>query len=113
MRLPEGLENRPFTEWNFLVRGVAEAWEVAQLTGTEAALETRLAQDTDGSFVEKLARLGNQSHPVARLFALRRAIDAGIDRIDRVAFSRGKETIPSEPVYARVFDIPERASRMN
>lgn len=67
MRLPERLHDRSFAEWNYLVRGVVEIWELARLLGVEHALEQRLASDDDCRFVERIGRLGNDCAALGRL----------------------------------------------
>ena len=59
MRLPDNLVDRSFTEWNYLVRGIMAAWELARLLGENEAFERQLAGDTDGTFVKHVGRVGN------------------------------------------------------
>lgn len=61
MNLPNHLSERPFPEWNHLVRGLMEAWEVAALLGKERSLERLIAEDPDGSIVELYGEAGNRS----------------------------------------------------
>ena len=58
MRLPDRLQNRCFTEWNYVVRGVVEIWEMARLLGLEQELEQLLARDEECELVELLAKIG-------------------------------------------------------
>ena len=65
MRLPDQLIQRPFTEWNYIVRGVVEAWEVARILGKEQEFEEQLAADHDGRLIETLGEAGNVSAQTA------------------------------------------------
>jgi len=58
MQLPDGLENRRFGEWNCLVRGLMEVWELAKRQGVERQLEEHLIADQSGMLTELLGRLG-------------------------------------------------------
>jgi hypothetical protein len=75
MYLPERLHHRRFAEWNYLVRGLVEVWEIARLVGLEEQLEQRLAEDRDGSLTEMLGEIGNECASLAgRLNAYRRLL---------------------------------------
>jgi hypothetical protein len=67
MKLPDGLENRRFSEWNYLVCGLMEVWELARRHGVERQLEDRLLQDETGMLTELLGRLGYVCSSVASL----------------------------------------------
>src|SRR5687767_13514444 len=67
MRLPESLHQRSFSDWNYLVRGLVEVWELARLLGLDEELEEQLARDEDGSLTEQLGRYGNDCAAVAVL----------------------------------------------
>ncbi len=58
MRLPEALQQRPFAEWNCLVKGIVEVWELAQSLGFEETLEEHLSRDEEGRLAELLGCLG-------------------------------------------------------
>lgn len=58
MRLPESLQQRPFTEWNCLVKGIVEVWELARSLGFEQTLEEHLSRDEEGRLAELLGCLG-------------------------------------------------------
>lgn len=58
MRLPEALQQRPFTEWNCLVKGIVEVWELARSLGFEQSLEEHLSRDEEGRLAELLGCLG-------------------------------------------------------
>ena len=59
MRLPENIKNRPFSEWNELVKGVVQAWELARVFQCEEELERFLTSDAHGNAVEFIACLMN------------------------------------------------------
>jgi hypothetical protein len=61
MRLPDHLHERPFAEWNHLVRGVMEAWEVARLLGQEQEFEQQVMLDADEATIEHFGEVGNSS----------------------------------------------------
>jgi len=65
MRLPDQLQQRSFTEWNHIVRGLMEVWELAQLLGVEPYLEEQLAADEDGRLSDLLGKLGNDCWTLA------------------------------------------------
>ncbi|MDW8366094.1 MAG: hypothetical protein RMK49_09650 [Abditibacteriales bacterium] len=58
MRLPEALQQRPFAEWNRLVKGIVEVWELARSLGFEQTLEEHLSRDEEGRLAELLGCLG-------------------------------------------------------
>jgi hypothetical protein len=64
MQLPSQLEQRRFLEWNYLVKGLMQVWEIARLLEREAHLEQLLQNDGDGALMDRLAHLGNQLCPV-------------------------------------------------
>jgi hypothetical protein len=70
MRLPEELHERRFADWNHVVKGLMEAWNLAKLLGMDDHLEQQLLRDHDGAVTELLARIGNDC---AALRALLRA----------------------------------------
>jgi hypothetical protein len=72
MRLPKGFEQRSHADWNYLVRGLVQVWDVARALGLEEELEERLAGDCEGTLVERLARLGNNCAMGVLLAWLRR-----------------------------------------
>ena len=55
MYLSEKLQQRSFVEWNYLVRGLVEVWEMARLLGFEQHLEEALRADSEAVLAEKLA----------------------------------------------------------
>src|SRR5579883_722492 len=59
MRLPDNLQRRSYVEWNYLVKGLVEVWEILELLHLEHYLEARLESD-DGSLAERLGQLGNK-----------------------------------------------------
>src|SRR5687767_14695715 len=59
MRLPDQLQHRSTTEWNYIVRGIIETWELARFLGIERYLEEQLAADEDCSLADLLGKLGN------------------------------------------------------
>ena len=59
MVLPKALQDRKLVEWNFLVRGIVEMWEMASLVGLEGVLDDHLGRDIDGRLAENLGKLGN------------------------------------------------------
>lgn len=70
MRLPERLQQRSFTEWNHLVRGLVEVWEIARRLELERELEEQLAMDEGCDLAERLGRLGNDWARAASAFNL-------------------------------------------
>jgi len=69
MRLPESLKDRPFKEWNTLVKGAVQAWELARAFQCEEKLESFLVSDEHGNAVEFMAHLTNgrqESNPEGR-----------------------------------------------
>jgi hypothetical protein len=71
MLLPEELHERRFDDWNYLVRGLMEVWELSRLLGMERELEQLLAQDRGGALTDRLARMGNECGTLANLLSLR------------------------------------------
>jgi hypothetical protein len=71
MRFPDEIYDRRFTDWNYLVRGLVEVWEVAHLVGLERELEQLLAQDRGGALTDLVARVGNDSLTVSSLLHAR------------------------------------------
>lgn len=81
MRLPDQLQHRSFTEWNHVVRGIMEMWELANLLGMESYLEDQLAHDEECRFADFLGKAGNDCLTLAaalRLHAYVTAIQAPI-----------------------------------
>jgi hypothetical protein len=58
MRLPDEFQERPFAEWNALVKGIVEVWELARSFGMEPTLEEHLSHDEKGHLAELLGWLG-------------------------------------------------------
>jgi hypothetical protein len=58
MRLPDVLQQRPFAEWNYLVKGIVGVWELARSLGFEETLEEHLSRDEEGRLAELLGCLG-------------------------------------------------------
>lgn len=58
MRLPDALQQRPFAEWNRLVKGIVEVWELARSLGFEETLEEHLSHDEEGRLAALLGCLG-------------------------------------------------------
>lgn len=73
MFLPENLHERRFHEWNYLVRGLVEVWELARAYGLERQLEAALACDP-GGLVERVARIGNGFYALAEVLSVERAM---------------------------------------
>lgn len=69
MYLPEALQQRRFTEWNHLVRGLMEVWELARMAGLEEDLEACLRRDHDGSLAELLGKIGNECVSLAAVLS--------------------------------------------
>src|SRR5205807_1371117 len=60
MRLSQSLQDRPFTEWNYIVRGLIEMYDLARAAGVETRFERMIEQDTEGTLTEMLGRAGNE-----------------------------------------------------
>ena len=60
MRIPDHLTERSFAEWNYLLRGIVEMWEVARGLDEQDELEERLAEDADGTAADAMGRAGNE-----------------------------------------------------
>jgi hypothetical protein len=75
MRLPDELQHRTFTEWNHIVRGLIEVWELARFLGIETCLEEQIAADDDCSLTDLLGRLGNDC--LNRTAGMRTQLHAG------------------------------------
>jgi hypothetical protein len=58
MVLPDGLHHKSFVEWNYIVKGLMEVWELARELGMEEYLENALREDV--VMAERLARIGNE-----------------------------------------------------
>jgi hypothetical protein len=63
--LSEELQYRSFVEWNELVKGLVQVWDIAHLLGISSCLSQQLQNDQDGTLVEQLGQIGNDR---ARLF---------------------------------------------
>ncbi|HSV74472.1 MAG TPA: hypothetical protein VLH79_12005 [Chthonomonadales bacterium] len=68
----QSIADRGLAEWNLMVRGVMQVWEVAQLLGLEDEFEHRMANDPDGRLAEAVARAGNHCAECAHSAALLR-----------------------------------------
>ncbi len=71
MQLPDEIHERRFDDWNNLVRGLMEVWELARLLGMERELEALVLQDRGGALTDRLARFGNECGTMAKLLSLR------------------------------------------
>src|SRR5262249_219363 len=60
VELPKNLHHKGFVEWNEVVKGLVEFWELAERYGLERYLEYRLAQDQDGALTVRISRIGNE-----------------------------------------------------
>lgn len=58
MYIPEVLQERRFSEWNKIVKGMMFAWELASLMGLEHSVDRYMKSDTDGTFVKRLSSVG-------------------------------------------------------
>jgi hypothetical protein len=59
MRLPEGLQDKPYSSWNQLMRDLYRVWQLAAVFNCQDALEQFVASDEDGCAAEFLACLTN------------------------------------------------------
>ena len=59
MHLSEVLQNRSFVEWNFVVKGLVQIWELARMLGIEQALEEQLKADHTAELSVRLGHIGN------------------------------------------------------
>jgi hypothetical protein len=59
MELPEGFDHRRFAQWNEVLRGLVEVWELARRMGWQEEFERFLALTPDDRSVELVARIGN------------------------------------------------------
>lgn len=66
MYLPERLQDRSFVEWNYLVQGIMEIWELARFYGVEECLEERLRHDHDATLAIWLGQVGNELRAIRR-----------------------------------------------
>lgn len=71
MYLPEELQGRRFAEWNYVVKGLVEMWELARWMGMEEEYEALLRADQEGTMTDLLARIGNECTSLAQLLSLR------------------------------------------
>jgi hypothetical protein len=58
MYIPERLRQLPLAEWNHLVRGIVEVWNLAETMGVQECLDQHLRQDKDGQLTRLLGCLG-------------------------------------------------------
>jgi len=59
MYVPDRLHERRFADWNYLLRGLVEVWELARWLHVERAFEEALRTDSDGLLAEEIGRIGN------------------------------------------------------
>jgi hypothetical protein len=59
MHLPEPMKQMRYAEWNHVVKGIVEVWELARLLGLEKSLEAQLQCD-DGTLAQELGEMGNE-----------------------------------------------------
>src|SRR5512138_3853779 len=59
MQLPETMQHMRFAEWNHVVKGLVEVWELARVLGMEGSLEAILAKD-DGTVARQLGSVGHE-----------------------------------------------------
>ena len=59
MILPDDFQKRTFVEWNYLLKGLVAAWEVAHLLGLDNYLDRRLQEEDGQHLAERLGALGN------------------------------------------------------
>lgn len=65
MYVPENLHHRRYAEWNYLIRGMVEVWELFRMLGIEHDLEKLLEADEDGTLFELLGRIGTDFSSLA------------------------------------------------
>lgn len=70
MQLPEQLHQRHFSDWNYLVRGLVEIWDLFHMVGLEEELEQHLTLDQDGMLTEMLGRIGNDCSTLASILSV-------------------------------------------
>jgi len=70
----QSIADRGLAEWNLMVRGVMQVWEVARLLGLENEFERRMADDPDGRLTEAVARAGNHCAECAQSATLLRQV---------------------------------------
>jgi hypothetical protein len=63
MNLPDCLQERRFTEWNEILKGIMVLWDMACLLGLEQDFEARLRSTENEAALKRLGRLGNQCAP--------------------------------------------------
>lgn len=63
MYLPDCLQERRFTEWNEILKGLMVVWDMACLLGLEQDLEARLRTLDNEAALKRLGQLGNQFAP--------------------------------------------------
>ena len=102
MRLPEDLHYREFSDWNYVVKGLVEVWDLASELGLEELVESHVMHDHDGTVTELLARIGNDCAALAGLVRGRsqgtkpRAVPALVFGIC-TAHQRAREAAPVAP----------------
>lgn len=94
MYVPDNLHKRSFRDWNWLIKGLVEMWELARLTGLEERLERALKRDRDGAVTERFALAGN-CWPALACVALLRSHGAEGAHI----------SIPSGSLQMRISDL--------
>lgn len=60
MLLPAYLQQRCYVEWNYLVKGLMEVWDMACTLNMECHVEQSLLDDAEGQVAEWLGDLGNR-----------------------------------------------------
>jgi hypothetical protein len=103
MYLPDVFHERRFADWNYMVRGLMAAWEMAGLLGLEDCLEQRLREDESGALLECLAQSGNRYAPLLETLYAGRTSVASRNR-------RSGTDPPAKPSAAgpRPEPLPER-----
>lgn len=65
MRLPAGLQDKPFSAWNQILRDVVLVWDLAEHFGCQRAFEEFIASDDQGHAVEFVAFVANGYKPTS------------------------------------------------
>jgi hypothetical protein len=54
------MERYSFTDWNYMVRGLIEVWELARLSGVTEKMQEKLHADSAHELAHRLAKIGNE-----------------------------------------------------
>jgi len=101
MYIPERLKQLPLAEWNHLVRGIVEVWDLAETMGVQECLDRHLRQDSDGRLAELLGCLGcNKVVPPALLERHPEAHNSDADEaIDAYLRATVNDVFPADLAY--------------